>query len=67
MRHDEPPVESDLPQEELEAEVERLAASAYAAQVKRLEPRVIGRVVASSPAGSSGYLLRFRDGSWVAA
>lgn len=67
MRHDEKPLPSDLPEEELAKELEQLQSSDYVAYCRTLLPRVQGKAVADSQSGTSGFLLHFTDGSWVAS
>jgi hypothetical protein len=44
----------------------RLEQSDYVAHVRRLAPRVKGRVVSGTIGGTSGFTLLFEDGTWVA-
>ena len=63
--HDRPPQHGALTPDELKL-VEEQRQAPYAQYVRDLLPAVRDKVVEGSRAGRSGYLLRFRDGTWSA-
>jgi hypothetical protein len=66
LSHQTPPIEGDLPEDVL-AEVMASAETEYAAAVRGLGEQLRGKIVTDSAGGHAGYVLRFTDGSWVAA
>ncbi|HSK75922.1 MAG TPA: hypothetical protein VLQ45_05655 [Thermoanaerobaculia bacterium] len=68
MKHDEEPVREE---EELSPELAEMAEgilqSDYVRYVREMQPEILDKEVASSQAGSSGFLLFFSDGTWVAS
>lgn len=68
MKHDEKPVheEKELPPELAEM-TKRVLRSDYARYIQEMKPAIRNKVVASSLAGSSGFLLFFSEGTWVAS
>ncbi len=64
--HDEEPIRQDL-SDDLRPEAGRLLGSDYFKYVQSLAPLVKGKVVQRAIAGSSGFVLLFTDGSWVAS
>ena len=66
MEHTDKPLPGGEPRKVIRDEVEKLLRSDYSLYLAPLEAAVRGRVVASSAAGTSGFVLTFLDGSWVA-
>lgn len=68
MKHAEEPVrEEEELTPELAERAEGILQSEYARYIREMEPAIRDKEVASSQAGSSGFLLFFSDGTWVAA
>ena len=64
MDHDSKPQITNLSQESLD-EMKQITHSPYFDHIKKLGHLIKGKVVASSSAGHSGYLLRFEDSTWL--
>jgi hypothetical protein len=68
MKHDEEPVrEEEELTPELAERAEGILQSEYARYIREMQPEILGKEVASSLAGSSGFLLFFSDGTWAAS
>jgi hypothetical protein len=65
MDHDEKPQPADAPHPESLGAIRRIMGSGYYEDLQALAASVQGKVVATSRAGGSGFLLSFSDGSWV--
>ena len=64
--HDDAPrYGGDLADSELQETVGGIVGSDYWNYIQRLRPAVEGKLVRSSEAGTSGFLLRFEDETWV--
>lgn len=64
--HDEKPIRRES-SDEVNQKVEQIRASDYCRYVQGLAPFVRGKIVQQGRAGTSGFILRFTDGSWVAS
>lgn len=65
MKHkDKPEIASHIPDELIEVK-KRLFASGYYQHILPLRERLKGKLVSSSQAGRSGYLVYFEDGTWL--
>jgi hypothetical protein len=67
MRHDEKPQQADATHPDSREAIGRILGSSYYRSLQELASAVHGKTVAGSRAGTSGFLLFFGDGSWVAS
>ena len=68
MRHFRKPYKASKEHDALiEAKLKEIKASAYYQYILPLEEKVVGKIVSKSMAGTSGFVLFFSDGDWVAS